>query len=49
MRTPKKTDDQKQYDKAMREKEIRRREKDKEGKRREEEEALKAKTAIWES
>ena len=49
VRTPKKTDEQRQYDKAMREKEARRREKEKEGKRREEEAAMKAKAAIWES
>ena len=49
VRAPKKTEEQRQYDKAMKEKEIRRREKEREGKRREEEDVQKAKAAIWDS
>ena len=47
VRTPKKTDEQKQYDKAMKENEVKRREKERDTKRREEEELQKAKAAVW--
>jgi hypothetical protein len=49
MRTPKKTEEQKAYDKAARENEIRRRNKENELKYKEREEDEKARAAIWES
>lgn len=48
VRAPKKTEEQKAYDKALREKEIKRREKEKEEERKRLEEAEKAKAAAWE-
>ena len=47
VRAPRKTEEQRQYDKAMKEKEIRRRDKERDAKVREEEDARKAKAAIW--
>ena len=49
VRAPRKTEEQRQYDKAMKEKEIRRRDKEREAKVREEEDARKAKAAIWDA
>lgn len=49
MKAPKKTEEQKQYDQAVREQEIRRRNKDKEEKEREREADEKAKAAVWDS
>lgn len=49
MKAPKKTEEQRQYDRAMREQEIRRRNKEKEEKEREREADEKAKAAIWDS
>ena len=48
VKVPRLTEEQKQYDQAMREKERRRRAEEKERLKREEEEALKAKQAVWE-
>jgi len=48
VRAPKKTEDQKQYDKAIREKEIKRRDAEKAAERRTKEEAERAKAAVWE-
>ena len=47
MKAPKKTEDQKQYDRAVREQEIKRRNKEKEERDREREADEKAKAAIW--
>ena len=47
MRTPKRTEEQRQYDKAMREKEIKRKEREKEERKREEAERERAKAAMW--
>lgn len=47
MRAPKLTEEQKNYDKAVREKERKRREEEKAAQRRREEEAAKAKAAMW--
>jgi len=47
VRAPKRTEEQKQYDKAVREKEQKRRDKEKEDKKREEEEKTKARAAVW--
>ncbi|KAI3402118.1 hypothetical protein diail_47 [Diaporthe ilicicola] len=49
MRAPKLTEEQKAYDKAVREKERKRREEEKAAQRRKEEEAAKAKAAMWDS
>ncbi|MCJ1479586.1 hypothetical protein MMC13_008272 [Lambiella insularis] len=49
VRAPKKSEEQRQYEKVVKEKEVRRREKEREGKRREEDEAVKAKAAIWDA
>jgi hypothetical protein len=49
MRAPKKTEEQRAYDKAVRENEIRRRMKEKESKEKEREDTVKARSAIWES
>ncbi|MCJ1354503.1 MAG: hypothetical protein MMC33_004492 [Icmadophila ericetorum] len=49
VRVPKKTEEMKEYEKAIREKEARRREKEREGKRKEEDAARKAREDIWES
>lgn len=49
MRAPKLTEEQKNYDKAVREKERKRREEEKAAQRRREEEAAKAKAAMWDS
>ena len=49
VRTPKKTEEQRAYDKAMVEKEVRRREKERQTKKREEEEAEKARAAVWDA
>ncbi|CAG8977874.1 hypothetical protein HYALB_00001751 [Hymenoscyphus albidus] len=48
VKAPKKTEEQKAYDRAIKEKEIKRRNAEKEEKKREEEMAEKAKAAIWE-
>ncbi|KAK1755761.1 hypothetical protein QBC47DRAFT_381192 [Echria macrotheca] len=48
VKVPKQTEEQKKYDKAMREKERRRREEEKERERKRAEEAAKAKQAVWE-
>ncbi|KAJ0118155.1 hypothetical protein J7T55_014608 [Diaporthe amygdali] len=47
MRAPKLTEEQKNYDKAVREKERKRREEEKAAQKRREEEATKAKAAMW--
>ena len=47
VRNPKKTEEQRAYDKAIKENEIRRREKEKDERRREVEDAVKAKAAVW--
>ena len=47
VRTPKKTEEQRHYEKAVKEKEIRRRDKERAGQRTEAESAEKAKAAIW--
>lgn len=47
-KVPKKTEEQRAYDRAVREKEIRRRNAEKEEKRKAEEDATRAKAAIWE-
>jgi len=49
IRAPKKTDEQKAYDRAIKEGEMTRRENEREEKRKLEEEREKAKRAIWES
>ncbi|KIW99609.1 uncharacterized protein Z518_11022 [Rhinocladiella mackenziei CBS 650.93] len=49
MKTTKRTEEQKQYDRAIREQEIRRKKKEKEEKEREREADEKAKAAIWDS
>lgn len=49
VRAPKKTDEQRQYEKSIKENEMRRREKEREDKRRAEEDAQKARAAIWDS
>lgn len=49
MKAPKKTEEQRAYDKAVRENEIRRRVKEKDAKEKEREDADKARSAIWES
>ncbi|POS80577.1 hypothetical protein DHEL01_v201039 [Diaporthe helianthi] len=49
MRAPKLSEEQKNYDKAVREKERKRREEEKAAQRRREEEAAKAKAAMWDS
>lgn len=49
MRAPKKSDEQKAYDKAMGENEIKRKNREKEARDREQKEKEKAHTAIWES
>jgi len=49
MKAPKKTEEQRAYDKAVRENEIRRRVKEKEAKEKEREDAHKARSAVWES
>jgi hypothetical protein len=48
VRAPKKTEEQKLYDRAVREKEIKRRNKEKEETARKVEEAERAKAAVWE-
>lgn len=48
VKAPKKTEEQRGYERAVREKEIKRREAEKERGRKEEEAAKKAKAAIWE-
>ncbi|KAK5651560.1 hypothetical protein OQA88_11925 [Cercophora sp. LCS_1] len=48
VKVPKQTEEQKQYDRAIREKERRRREEEKELQRKKEEEAAKARQAVWE-
>lgn len=48
VKAPKQTEEQKAYDRAMREKERRRREEEKERERKREEEAARAKEAVWE-
>lgn len=48
IRAPKKTEEQRQYDRAVKEKEIKRRNKEKEDAARREEEAERAKAAVWE-
>jgi hypothetical protein len=48
LKAPKLTEEQKAYEKAVKEKERKRREQEKAAERRKEEEALKAKAAIWE-
>ena len=47
VRAPKRTEEQRQYDKAVREKEMKRKEREKEEKKREEAEREKAKAAMW--
>jgi hypothetical protein len=47
LRAPKLTDEQRAYDKAVREKEKKRKEEEKEKERQREEEAAKARQAIW--
>lgn len=47
LRAPKKTEEQKAYDKAVKEKELKRIQAEKEAKARQEEEVAKAKAAIW--
>jgi len=47
VRAPKKTEEQKAYDKAMKEKEIKRRNKEREAQARAKQDAERAKTAIW--
>jgi hypothetical protein len=47
MKMPKRTEEQKEYDKAMREKERKRRDEEREVQRRKDEAAAKAKQAIW--
>ena len=49
VRAPRKTDEQRQYEKAVKENEMRRREKERNAKLREEEDARRAKAAIWDS
>ena len=49
VRTPKKTEEQRAYEKAMKENEIRRRDKEREAKRRQEADADKAKAAVWDA
>lgn len=49
VRAPKKTEEQRQYDNAMKEKELKRRNKERGNHKRETEEAEKAKAAIWDS
>jgi len=49
VRAPKKTEEQRQYEKAIKEKELKRRETERETKRREEASAEKAKAAIWDA
>lgn len=48
LKAPKLTEEQKAYDRALREKERKRKEEERERKKKAEEEALKAKAAIWE-
>lgn len=48
VRAPKKTEEQKAYDKALKEKEMRRRNQEKEAAAKAKEEAEKAKAAVWE-
>ena len=48
VRVPRKTDEQRQYERAVKENEIRRRQKEKDDIKRREEETAKAKAAIWE-
>lgn len=48
LRAPRQTEEQKAYDKAVREKERKRREEEKAAQKRKEEEAAKAKAAVWE-
>ncbi|KAL1306960.1 hypothetical protein AAFC00_005597 [Neodothiora populina] len=48
VRAPKRTEEQRKYDRAIKEQEIRRKNKEKEDQKRREEEAAKAKAAIWE-
>lgn len=47
VRAPKRTEEQRKYDRAMKEQEIRRKNKEKEEEKRKQEEAEKAKAAIW--
>lgn len=47
VKAPKKTEEQKAYDRAIKEKEIKRRNQDKEAAARAKEEAEKAKAAVW--
>ncbi|KAL9122723.1 MAG: hypothetical protein Q9187_000723 [Circinaria calcarea] len=49
VRAPKKTEEQRQYEQAMKTKELRKREKEREEKRRAEEDTQKAKAAIWDA
>lgn len=49
VRVPKKSEEMKEYERVVREKEARRRENEREGKRREEEAARKAREDIWEN
>lgn len=47
VRAPKGTEEQRQYDKAVREKEQKRRDREKEDKKKEEEERIRARAAVW--
>ena len=49
VRAPNKTEEQRQYEQAMKTKELRKREKEREEKRRADEDAQKAKAAIWDA
>ncbi len=49
IKAPKKTEEQKQYDRAVREQEIRRKNKEKEDREREREADEKLKAAVWDS
>jgi len=48
VKAPKKTEEQRAYDRAIKEKEMKRRNKEKEDEARKKEEAEKAKAAVWE-
>lgn len=48
VRAPKKTEEARAYDKAVKEKELKRREKEREAGKKEEEERRKAREAVWE-
>ncbi|KAI9804278.1 MAG: hypothetical protein M1833_007085 [Piccolia ochrophora] len=49
VRAPKKTDEQKEYEKAIKEKEAKKKNQERDAKRRAEEEANRAKAAVWET